>query len=72
MVVVPCVAVDRSGNRLGFGAGYYDRALAAPGGRPVTVAAVFDVQLVEAVPARDWDVPMQVVVTQSSVIRTRD
>ena len=71
VVVGPCVAVDRTGNRVGFGAGYYDRALAGPAGRPLphTVGVVFEVQLVDTVPARDWDVPMRVVVTESCAIR---
>jgi 5-formyltetrahydrofolate cyclo-ligase len=46
--------------------------LADRDGRPVTVAVAFDVQVVQVVPARDWDVPMQVVVTESTVIRTAD
>lgn len=62
IVVVPCVAVDERGNRLGFGKGFYDRSLSsAP--RPVAVGVVFDEQVVAAVPAEPWDVPLDVVVT---------
>jgi 5-formyltetrahydrofolate cyclo-ligase len=70
VVVVPAVAVDRLGNRLGFGAGYYDRTLA--GRRPGTlvVAAVFSVQVLDEITPRSWDVPVDVVVTDAEVIRT--
>jgi 5-formyltetrahydrofolate cyclo-ligase len=68
IVVVPCVAVDAAGNRLGFGKGFYDRALGS-GPRPVAVGAVFDEQVVAAVPVEPWDVPLDVVVTPTRVIR---
>lgn len=77
LVLVPCVAVDRSGNRLGFGAGFYDRAL-TPGDGPapwderrhtVAIAVAYELQLVEVVPQQAWDVPMDLVVTDRSVIR---
>ncbi len=58
VVLVPALAVDRSGVRLGRGAGYYDRTLALA--RPATrlVAVVRDDELVDAVPAEPHDVPM--------------
>ncbi len=70
-VVAPCIAVDRSGTRVGFGAGYYDRALAGPGPGPLLIVAAFDVQLVdELLPTRPWDVPAAIVVTDRRTIRT--
>jgi len=71
VVVVPCVALDRAGHRLGFGAGYYDRALAGRStDRPcVAVAVAFDCQVAATVPQEPWDVPMDVVVTDAGVIR---
>lgn len=70
VVVVPCVAVDVAGTRVGFGAGCYDRALAEPAGRPVVVMAVFDVQITDdLLPGRPWDVPGDVVVSDRRTIR---
>jgi 5-formyltetrahydrofolate cyclo-ligase len=71
VVVAPCVAVDLDGTRVGFGAGYYDRAL-GEGARPaLVVAAAFDVQLEPALlPRRSWDVPADVVVTDRRTVRT--
>jgi len=68
VVVVPCVAVDPAGHRLGFGAGYYDRALA--GVRRITrLGVVFEVQVVDRIDPAPWDVPLDVVVTEARVIR---
>jgi 5-formyltetrahydrofolate cyclo-ligase len=67
VAVVPCVAVDEQGNRLGFGKGFYDRALGTVP-RPVAVGVVFDEQVVAAVPTEPWDVPLDVVVTPTRVI----
>ncbi len=57
-VLVPALAVDRAGVRLGRGAGFYDRTL--PLARPAArlVAVVRDDELVDAIPAEPHDVPM--------------
>ncbi|MFZ4519639.1 MAG: 5-formyltetrahydrofolate cyclo-ligase [Microthrixaceae bacterium] len=70
VVVVPCVAVDLEGNRLGFGAGYYDRALSGLRPDALTVAAVFSCQVAEAVPVDDWDVRLDAVVTDGGNLRS--
>ncbi len=64
-VVVPAVAVDRSGVRLGRGGGFYDRALvhARPGA--LLVAVVFDEEFVDELPAEPHDRRVGVVVTPS-------
>lgn len=58
IILVPALAVDRAGRRLGRGAGFYDRSLASA--RPGTrlVAVVRDEELVDHVPAEPHDVPM--------------
>jgi 5-formyltetrahydrofolate cyclo-ligase len=65
VVVVPAGAVARDGTRLGRGGGYYDRALrhARPGA--VLVAAVFDDELVDALPTEPHDHRVTAVVTPS-------
>ena len=71
VVVVPCVALDESGNRLGFGAGYYDRAfsgqVAGTGRGPRLVGCAFDLQFVQGLVAEPWDVPMQYLLTESKL-----
>ena len=66
LILVPALAVDRHGVRLGRGAGFYDRSLhlAAPGTR--LVAVVRDDELVEQLPAEPHDVPMTHALTPGS------
>jgi 5-formyltetrahydrofolate cyclo-ligase len=75
VVVVPGVAFDRAGGRLGRGMGYYDRFLAGlereGGGRPRRVAIVFDGQVLaagESVPMEAHDERVDVIVTPTEVI----
>lgn len=70
LMVVPGLAFDRRGHRLGFGAGYYDRLLAGrkETGRPLLVALAYTVQLVSAIPYAPHDVPMDLIVTEDELI----
>jgi len=65
VVLVPALAVDRRGYRLGRGGGHYDRTLALIGAGARTVAVVFDDEVVDAVPVGRFDVPVRFVVTPS-------
>lgn len=70
-ILVPGVAFDRRGGRIGYGKGYYDRLLhacAEEGGRPWAVAGAFGVQLVESVPMEQHDFPIHAVVTEEQCI----
>ena len=60
-VLVPALAVDRSGNRLGRGGGSYDRALARVGPLIPVIALVYDDELVDHLPADAHDVPVRAV-----------
>lgn len=55
VVLVPALAVDAAGNRLGRGGGSYDRALARVGGQVPTIALLYDGELLPAVPAEPHD-----------------
>jgi 5-formyltetrahydrofolate cyclo-ligase len=59
LVIVPALAVDRGGYRLGRGGGSYDRALARVGSSIVTVALLYDGELVDQVPAAEHDRPVR-------------
>jgi 5-formyltetrahydrofolate cyclo-ligase len=69
LVVVPGVAFDSMGRRLGRGYGYYDRFLADLAGSANTVGLAFSRQLLPEVPVDAWDVPVDAVVTEDGVIR---
>ncbi len=70
VVLVPGVAFDPRGGRLGYGAGYYDRLLPRLREECVSIGVAFDEQVVEVVPVHDHDVPVDVVLTPTRVIRT--
>ena len=67
LLLVPLLAFDRSGRRLGYGGGYYDRTLAALPGRR-TVGCAFAAQEVAEVPAGPLDARLDVVATECGVI----
>jgi 5-formyltetrahydrofolate cyclo-ligase len=61
LVLVPALAVDRQGQRLGRGGGSYDRALARVGPAVPTIALLYDHELLDAVPAGPLDRPVRAV-----------
>jgi 5-formyltetrahydrofolate cyclo-ligase len=71
LVVVPGVAFDDAGRRVGYGGGFYDRLL--PGLRPgvPAIALAFSVQLVPEVPTGGMDSRVDAIVTEGKVIRCR-
>lgn len=68
VVLVPGLAFDPRGYRVGYGKGYYDRLLATMP-QALSVAIGFDFQLVPEVPDLPHDVPVRVVVTDARVLR---
>jgi 5-formyltetrahydrofolate cyclo-ligase len=69
-IVVPALAVDPSGHRIGYGAGYYDRTLPRFAPPAITLAVAFDWQLVAEVPATPTDVRVDWIVTDTRVLRS--
>lgn len=67
LVIVPALAVDHAGWRLGRGAGYFDRALT--NARSPICALVYADELLPAVPHDDHDVPVNLVVTETGIFR---
>ena len=63
MILVPGLAFDRTGNRLGRGKGYYDRLL--PRLQGVKIGVCFPFQLIAHIPVEHWDVKVDRVVTMS-------
>lgn len=68
LVLVPGVAFDNIGNRIGFGAGYYDRFIERLKPEAVTAALAYSFQVVDFVPSEEYDIPMDYIVTEKGII----
>lgn len=66
LIIVPAVAYDKKGNRLGRGKGFYDRLLSST--KATKIGVGYDFQLIEEIPSEPHDVPMDIVITQNSTI----
>ena len=60
LVLMPGLAFDREGNRMGYGGGFYDKFLAAEPGHP-TLALCYGFQMVEELPREEFDIPVDCV-----------
>ncbi|MGQ0793544.1 MAG: 5-formyltetrahydrofolate cyclo-ligase [Deltaproteobacteria bacterium] len=67
IVIVPGVAFDQSGTRVGYGGGYYDRALGNVA-RERRVSLIYDFQLLAPLPPEPWDAPVGCLITESRTI----
>ena len=68
--IVPALAIDRRGYRVGYGAGYFDKLLAGRGARPWCVTAVSAAFVVEAVPHEAHDVAVDQVIDERGPVAT--
>jgi 5-formyltetrahydrofolate cyclo-ligase len=68
LIIIPAAAVDRSGMRMGWGRGYFDKTLGSMEGCPPVYAVIFDDELVHEVPRERHDQPVNGVVTPSGIV----
>lgn len=75
-ILLPLTGFDAQGNRLGMGGGFYDRTLAfkrrcghKSAGRPLLIGVAHACQQVASLPAEDWDVGLQLIVTDKQIFR---
>jgi 5-formyltetrahydrofolate cyclo-ligase len=66
--LVPGLAFDEMGFRIGYGKGYYDRFLLLRSRRSVSVGLAFEVQVTRRVPHEFWDIPVDFIATESRLI----
>lgn len=66
LVLVPGVGFAKNGNRMGMGAGYYDRFL-AQAEKAILMGVTYDRLLCQDIPIEDYDVPVQYLVTETTV-----
>ena len=68
LIIVPAASVDRTGMRMGWGRGYFDRTLGSMERRPPVYAVIFDHELVDEVPSEVHDKRVDGVITPGAVI----
>ena len=72
LILMPMVGFDRTGNRLGMGGGYYDRTLSfmslAQNPMPKLVGLSYSFQELHKIVQRDWDIPLNHIVTEREII----
>jgi 5-formyltetrahydrofolate cyclo-ligase len=68
VIVVPALGVDPRGHRIGYGAGFYDRAIPLFAPPAVTIGVAFDFQLLPEVPITDGDVALALVITDARIL----
>lgn len=69
IVIVPGAGFDLSGNRLGYGAGYYDSLLSDKKKDVPVIALAYEEQIVDSIPAEEHDVKVDMLVTDKRVLR---
>lgn len=70
IMLMPLSAFDGAGNRIGYGAGHYDRAITrlhAAGKRPRLIGLAFECQRVDTVPNQAHDVPLDMIITENGL-----
>jgi 5-formyltetrahydrofolate cyclo-ligase len=68
LILIPSVACDYQGYRLGYGGGYYDRLLDSPNWSKIpTIGIVFDFAYLSQLPVANWDKPLTSVVTETGL-----
>jgi 5-formyltetrahydrofolate cyclo-ligase len=71
LILVPAASVDRTGMRMGWGRGYFDKTLGSMERCPPVYAVIFDDELVDSVPRERHDMPVDGVVTPSGITDLR-
>ena len=70
VLIVPLAGFDRQGNRLGYGGGFYDRTLQVlrESGPVTAIGIAFACQELPAIPAEDYDQPLDMIVTEGEIL----
>jgi 5-formyltetrahydrofolate cyclo-ligase len=68
LLIIPGIAFDLQGNRIGYGKGYYDRLLSSRKAKYV-IGLAFETQVINEIPNNDYDIPVNIIITEKRTIR---
>jgi 5-formyltetrahydrofolate cyclo-ligase len=68
LIIVPGVVFDEHCNRIGFGAGYYDRFLPKKAKNTPAIGIAYDYQVIDEIPIGEYDVPLDFIITEKRII----
>jgi 5-formyltetrahydrofolate cyclo-ligase len=68
-LLIPLVGFDEAGYRLGYGAGYYDRTIAAMPKPPLTIGVGFELCRLASIHPQPHDIPMDYIITEAGIVR---
>jgi 5-formyltetrahydrofolate cyclo-ligase len=71
LIIVPGACFTRSGHRIGYGGGYYDSFLAKHAAGALKVGFCYDRFIVDSIPVEEHDVPVDIIITEKEIIRTK-
>jgi len=71
LIIIPGIAFDRNGHRIGHGNGYYDKFLSSLKRNPVKIALAFDFQIVDKIDNEEHDVPIDIIITEKEIIHCK-
>lgn len=71
VIIVPLVAFDNKGNRMGMGGGYYDRMLKKVRKDCLVIGVAYEFQQVDELLVEEWDMPMDIVITEKNCYEFR-
>lgn len=65
--IMPLLAVDEKGNRLGFGKGYYDKFLQDK--QCIKIGLCYDFQIIKSIPCMEHDIPLDLIISEKRIIK---
>ena len=68
LLIIPGIAFDLQGNRIGYGKGYYDRILSSRKAKYI-IGLAYEAQLIHEIPNNDHDIPVNIIITEKRTIR---
>jgi len=68
LIIIPGIAFDLQGNRIGYGKGYYDRLLSSRKAKYI-IGLAYEAQVINEIPNNDHDIPVNIIITEKRTIR---